>query len=300
LGNEGNSAYIQVKATTKLHRIDAKKGMPCMSTSPAFQFYPGDWLSSARIACMTLEQEGAYIRLISYDWMKDGIPDDDEELAILSRMGQGWLKGGSRVVRKCFQPHPTKPGFLTNERVQKERVKQAEWRKKSRIGGINSAKSRGSKDLKGGSRVVDFGSNQKPTLQSSSSSSSSDRYHEHSRAALFWLNEKTGKQFREAGGNLAIISARLSEPGVTIDSVKQTIDRQCALWKDDPKMSEFLRPKTIFGKENFEQYHGSRLAPIVPTANGNGKPHVKTAAEKSVDRDMAMLERDIKEMQNEH
>ena len=147
--------------------------------SPAFQFYPGDWLSSAKIACMTLEQEGAYHRLLCYDWMKDGIPDDDSELASLSKMGEGWLKGGSTVLRKCFQPHPDKPGFLTNERLQQEREKQAVWREKSRKGGVNSAQLRASNNSKGGSRVVEFGSNQKATLQSSSSSSERESKNGH-------------------------------------------------------------------------------------------------------------------------
>lgn len=140
-----------------------------MNKAPAFQFYPGDWLSSSEIALMTPAEEGAYIRLLCYDWAKDGIPDDDEKLARLSRLAEGWFNGGSTVVKAQFSQHPTKAGYLTNSRLQIEREKQRLWREKSKKGAQNSLKARKLKPRsKGGSRVV------QPGLNSSSSSSSSD------------------------------------------------------------------------------------------------------------------------------
>lgn len=144
--------------------------------APAFQFYPADWLSSPRVILMTPEQEGAYLRLLCYDWSGDGIPDQDQSLAALSRLGEGWFKGASELVKGCFIPHPTKPGFITNERLQKERNKQKEWRDKSREGGIRSAESRRKRSSKGGSRVVQPNANRtvEPKVNSISSSSSSE------------------------------------------------------------------------------------------------------------------------------
>lgn len=94
-------------------------------------------------------------------------------------------------------------------------------------------------------------------------------YHVHARVALFYLNEKTGKQFRETENNLQLMSARLREAGVEIDGVKLMIERQCALWKSDPKMSEFLRPETLFGKTKFESYYAARNLPIQKDTYGN-------------------------------
>lgn len=128
-----------------------------MNKSPAFQLYPADWLSSMTVTMMTPAQEGAYIRLICYDWSNDGIPDDDNQLSSLSRLGEGWFKGGSTVVRKCFKQHPTKEGFLTNDRLEKEREKQRTWREKSSEGGKKSAetrKNKGKDGFKGGSTTV--------------------------------------------------------------------------------------------------------------------------------------------------
>lgn len=138
---------------------------------PSFQFYPADWLSSMTITMMDAAHEGAYIRLLCYDWMNDGIPDDDAKLASISRLGEGWFKGGSTVLRVCFKHHPTKEGFLTNSRLQTEREKQDEWREKSKAGGLKSAESRRKKAVKGGSTSVARVVQPKGNTSSSSSSS---------------------------------------------------------------------------------------------------------------------------------
>ncbi len=140
--------------------------------SPAFQFYPKEWLSSPKILLMTPAQEGAYIRLLGYCWDDEdcSLPDDDAILAVMSRLNEGWFKGGSTMVKRCFISHPDKVGFLTNKRLLAERKKQEIWREKSRAGGKKSAitrlersnKKSKSVDMKrkskGGSRVVQAGS----------------------------------------------------------------------------------------------------------------------------------------------
>ena len=55
--------------------------------APAFQFYPGDWLGSQRVTLMSLEEEGAYIRLLSYCWQHGSIPREPEKIARL--IGKG-------------------------------------------------------------------------------------------------------------------------------------------------------------------------------------------------------------------
>jgi uncharacterized protein YdaU (DUF1376 family) len=149
-----------------------------MSKSPAFQFYPKEWLSSMDIMLMTPEQEGAYIRLLCLCWESGdcSIPDDDQQLAMLCRLGEGWFKGSSTVVRKKFISHPNKEGFLTNERLLKEANKQADWAQKCSIGGKKSAEKRAAQQSKskGSSRVVqgylENSTNYSATLQSSVSS----------------------------------------------------------------------------------------------------------------------------------
>ncbi len=155
-----------------------------MTKSPAFQFYPNDWLSSPKIALMTPAEEGAYVRLLCYDWANDGLPDDDQQLAVLSRLGEGWFEGGSTKLRECFV---LRDGKLHNPRLEKEREKQEQWREKSREGGVASGKSRQKRKLqasagrgnrrasgsKGGSHLVE------PNTNSSSSSSEENAAHSH-------------------------------------------------------------------------------------------------------------------------
>lgn len=125
-----------------------------MKKSPAFQFYPEDWLTDRDVIFMTPAQEGAYLRLICYCWIDNdnSIPDDDDQLSALCRIDKGAL----RVVKAKFIQHPTKDGFLTHSRLQKEAEKQRVWREKSAKGGKASSKKRieNKRKNKGGSRVV--------------------------------------------------------------------------------------------------------------------------------------------------
>jgi uncharacterized phage protein (TIGR02220 family) len=69
--------------------------------------------------------------------------------------------------------------------------------------------------------------------------------------------------------HLKLIASRLSEPGVTEEGVRMMIDRQCALWINNPQMADYLRPQTLFGKEKFSAYYDSRKSPIA-TGGVNG------------------------------
>ena len=134
-----------------------KTWMIMMNKPPSFQFYPADFLSSPAVAAMTAEEVGAYILLLSYAWASDdcGLPNDDETLSRLSRLGERWFNGGSTVVRACFTPEGTR---LYNKRLLKERKKTLDWIEKSKKGGKISAKLREQKRLsaiKGGSTTVE-------------------------------------------------------------------------------------------------------------------------------------------------
>jgi hypothetical protein len=144
-----------------------------MGKDPSMPLYANDWLSSPRVQSMTQAQELAYFRLCLFCWASGdaSLLDDDDYLASISRMGKGWFKGGSEMVRKCFEPHPTKEGHLTNSTVHRLWKERQEWREKSRQGGVKSGEKR--KQSKGGSRVVEPKGNSSSSSSSSFSSSSS-------------------------------------------------------------------------------------------------------------------------------
>ena len=76
------------------------------------------------------------------------------------------------------------------------------------------------------------------------------------------LNEYGDKSFRNTENNLDIINARLAEDGVDELGVITMVKRQCLKWGKDPKMVDFLRPETLFGKTKFEGYYASRDQPV--------------------------------------
>lgn len=83
------------------------------------------------------------------------------------------------------------------------------------------------------------------------------------REVLEYLNEKAGRQFRDTSENLKLITARLKSVNGDTIGVMLMIDRQVKLWGQDPKMAEFLRPQTLFGKEKFGGYYDLRSVPLV-------------------------------------
>lgn len=143
--------------------------------APAFQFYAGDWLSSQRVALMTLEQEGAYIRLMAFCWKHGSIPADPETLARL--IGKGASTTLASEVAKMFQ---LSGETLIHPRLEQAREEQTAWRAKSSEGGKKSAETRRArKAAKGGATTLQppiegslqNGTNHNATLHSSPSSS---------------------------------------------------------------------------------------------------------------------------------
>ena len=147
--------------------------------APAFQFYPQDYLSSSRVAEMSLEEEGVYIRLLCYCWSTGSIPADPERCARLA--GKGCSIETATNVQRAFSEHPTDSERLVHDRLEFEREKQAKRRDQASEAGRKSGESRAAsragtnkntgrkKSLNGRSTDVQ----RKPNTSSSSSSSSS-------------------------------------------------------------------------------------------------------------------------------
>jgi uncharacterized phage protein (TIGR02220 family) len=72
---------------------------------------------------------------------------------------------------------------------------------------------------------------------------------------ITYLNQKAERYFRAEGKSVEFVRARLSE-GITVQQLMAVIDNRVAAWKDDPKMSEYLRPATLFNRTKCESYLG--------------------------------------------
>lgn len=87
-------------------------------------------------------------------------------------------------------------------------------------------------------------------------------FHPDAHIALAFLNDRSGSTFRPVESNLSLLSARLSEAGVTLEGVRQMVDRQCRKW-GGTKMAEYLRPSTLFAKTKFDEYYASKDQPVI-------------------------------------
>lgn len=112
-----------------------------MGKAPAFQFYPNDFLGGV-VASYSLEEIGLYTVLLAFDWNLSGLPLDVEKLAKLSRVSLRKFRVLWETVGENFVE---RDGRYFNPRLQLERAKQEEWRRKSSDGGKKGAANRGSR-----------------------------------------------------------------------------------------------------------------------------------------------------------
>lgn len=109
-----------------------------MSFSPAFQFYPADWLSSLSITLMTPAEEGAYIRLLAHCWEQDDCGLPLEAFKPLSRLGDAFDASSERILKNFREEN----GRWYNDRLLEERKKQLKNREVRKKAGIVSGISR--------------------------------------------------------------------------------------------------------------------------------------------------------------
>lgn len=100
--------------------------------SPAFQFYADDFLAGT--LDLSQEEVGAYVRLLCHQWNRGSIPVETEK--------QQRLAGGSVSVDVLAKFRLVDGCGLVNDRLEKERAKQAEFRQKQREKGLLSAEAR--------------------------------------------------------------------------------------------------------------------------------------------------------------
>ncbi len=75
-----------------------------------------------------------------------------------------------------------------------------------------------------------------------------------------YFNDKLGTRDTTKSRQInGFISGR-EKDGYGLADFKKVIDGRITAWKNDPKMSEFLRPSTLFSPTNFEQYLNAPVA----------------------------------------
>lgn len=115
-----------------------------MKKPPSFPFYASDFLGSGKVARMTLEHQGAYVRLLCFQWTDGSIPNDLSQLAALCHVPVKQMERIWAAVKPCFKPHPHHPGELINERLEQVREQKEVFLQKQAKNGKMGGRPKGS------------------------------------------------------------------------------------------------------------------------------------------------------------
>lgn len=149
-------------------------------SSPAFQFYPADFLADENVALMTNQAVGCYIKLICYCWREVSIPQQIPQLARLCGEDPASMAIIWKSLKHCFKPTRGKgAGRLIHPRLERERRKQVAFKSdRSRAGRKGAESLWNKKAAENGSHAQANGNVQRlamlePMANDGSSSSSS-------------------------------------------------------------------------------------------------------------------------------
>ncbi len=137
-----------------------------MGKSPAFQFYPRDWLGDPEIMLMDWDAKAMHLHCICIAWLHTdacALPDDDALLCkwLNIQNDADWVE---RLKPQIFSAWSLEDGCWIQKRLKREKIKQLERSSKMK----NAAKSRWNKG-----KNTDANAMQKHMQMQCSSSSSS-------------------------------------------------------------------------------------------------------------------------------
>ena len=144
--------------------------------SPAFQFYVQDFLTGTMH--LSAEEVGAYMLLLCHQWDKGALPSSDRELLRIARTKMKVLE----VVKGKFVL--CDDGLLRNLRMEKEREKQASYKKQRSEDGKKGNEIRWQKHSK--AKTETSPSDKKSVADGRSSSSTSSSFSTSDRDISAW------------------------------------------------------------------------------------------------------------------
>jgi len=228
--------------------------------SPAFQFYPADWLSDERVISMSMAGEGVYVHLLCYCWREGSIPADRSAIVVLCK---GYNGPGIDEALTCFVPS-RKCGRLINRRVESERRKQENFRKLKQIAGLDGARKRWHTHSTPIPSAI-----AKNSSSSSSSSSSSNKNHKNDSIKVekfdplfeeFWKGypKKVGK---EVAREKFMILARAEKIPELIKATNGYMDYLKSQKVHKNFDQEPMNPATFLMKERWMDYVDFKYEP---------------------------------------
>lgn len=97
--------------------------------SPSYPWYPRDYNNDEPVQLMTLEEEGAYHRLLDHQWFHRSIPADVAAIArICKNVSPNKMRKLWRAIAPCFVPIPGDPARLYNRKLERIRAEKEAYR----------------------------------------------------------------------------------------------------------------------------------------------------------------------------
>ena len=250
-----------------------------------YKFNIGDW--HLHTSHLTLVEEAVYFRLVNhyYNTEKPFIKSETQTLIRRLRLGNE-----SVTVKAILEEFFVLNGEnYVHARCEKE-IKT--FKKKAKVNKANGAKggrppvTKGLEDNPEETQTVTtpnpnvtLNTNHKPLTTNQELLTNNNKPKDQKtmpgkpdvgqRSVIDYLNLKSSSNYQPVAANIKLISGRLAE-GRTVEEIKQVIDRQCMEWPPDHHMRKYLRPKTLFNAEKFNQYFGQLGQPII-TEQQNGQ-----------------------------
>ena len=156
-----------------------------MNKSPAFQFYPSDFLADEKVLVMTNQEVGCYIKLLCVSWREGSIPDAIPALAALCGESKKAMSRMWPHIAVCFLPALDRTNRLIHPRLERERAAQESYRAERASAGKSGAKSRWNRKTQDGSAIA------KPSQSHDSAIAQSSESHS-SAIAEPWLSHVDG------------------------------------------------------------------------------------------------------------
>tara|TARA_R100000687_G_scaffold81863_1_gene79705 strand:- start:585 stop:965 length:381 start_codon:yes stop_codon:yes gene_type:complete len=112
--------------------------------SPAFQFYASDWISNSDVLKLSLEEQGAFVRLFCYCWRSYRILNDTEVLAKMCNCRLSKMESMLPNLEKMFIKQKGDDGkeYLICSYAEEERRIQKNNRRKKSLAGRKGASVR--------------------------------------------------------------------------------------------------------------------------------------------------------------
>lgn len=194
-----------------------------MAKDPAFLFYPSDWISGTM--GMTFEEKGAYMELLMYQFNQGHMSGH----MIARIVGKHW-----ETIKHKFKQDDN--GNWYNVRLELEKEKRKTYSESRR------------NNLKGNNQYTKKGNKKEAHMVSHMENEDINEI----KDIIDYLNITCKTSFKYSKNSIKHINARLKD-GFSPDEIKDVIDFKFKQWGNDPKMSEYLRPETLFGSK-FESY----------------------------------------------